>query len=332
MSLIKPLAAGGLAAVVAIAAIAVVIATGQSGPMQILPTPTADRTFQFVKMDRSFVGTPLEVDALVPHALFVVGAEESAALTVQAGNMAYMIGQWSNEPGTSLEAIQMKANLGPVLLDRELTEEQIADHNLVLVGSNNSIYKQLADRLEGEGSFLEVVPDALAPGRDVMVLSDLAAARYLANNRLYFKSGAYAGFFAFVKSRVMIENENFAEALFALDDPSAVRGCGKPVILAIGHKEKLPPAMLKVAQKRNKMVFKDLRAALEAEDKESALTIWDSAMATCYGCHQGTQGVERYRKFVPNADEHAFHNLVSSKGSLCTDCHKGVTAIVGYDN
>ncbi len=34
--------------------------------LQILPTPTADRTFQFVHTSTSFSGTPLAVEAVVP--------------------------------------------------------------------------------------------------------------------------------------------------------------------------------------------------------------------------------------------------------------------------
>ena len=92
----------------------------------------------------------------------------------------------------------------------------------------------------------------------------------------------------------LIEHENFAEALYSLDDPEAIRGCGKPVILAIGHKKDLPQEMMKVAAQRNKLVFKDLRQALEAPAKEQALATWQSAMETCYSCHQGQDGREAF--------------------------------------
>ena len=60
--------------------------------LQILPTPVADRTFQFVKPGKSFLGTPLEVDSLTPHTLFVVGRNDSGELFVQAATMAFMVG------------------------------------------------------------------------------------------------------------------------------------------------------------------------------------------------------------------------------------------------
>ena len=133
-----------------------------------------------------------------------------------------------------------------------------------------------------------MIKDGLAKGRDVMVVSDQKAAMCLANKRLYFKSGAYKGYFNFVKTRLLIEKQNFDEALFSLDNPEGMRGCGKPVILAIGHKADLSSDMLKVAQKRNTLVFKDLREALTAKDKGRSIKVWESAMETCYACHQGT--------------------------------------------
>ena len=299
--------------------------------LQILPTPVADRTFQFVKPGKSFLGTPLEVDSLTPHTLFVVGRNDSGELFVQASTMAFMVGQWAQEPGTSVEMVKTNRNLGPVVLDTDITEDQLAGYDLVLLGKKNRLYPQIAPRLSGRGSFVEVVKDALSPGRDLMFVSDKQAAFYLANKRLYFKSGAYKGFFNFVKTRALIEQENFAEALYSLDDPEGVRGCGKPVILAIGHKETLPPAMLKVAAERNKLVFKDLRQWLNLGAKNAAVATWQAAMETCYACHQGQGGVKRYRNFVPNQPEHSHHTKIASRfGLACDTCHKGKTAMVGY--
>ncbi len=300
--------------------------------LQILPTPVADRTFQFVKPGKSFLGTPLEVDSLTPHTLFVVGENDSSEFFSQAATMAFMVGQWAQEPGTSVEMVKTNRNLGPVVLDTEITEDQTARYNLVLLGTNNRFYPQIASRLNGSGSFVEVAKDALSPGRDLMFVSDRRAASYLANKRLYFKSGAYKGFYNFVKTRALIERENFAEALYSLDDPEGVRGCGKPVILAIGHRETLPPAMLEVAAERNKLVFKDLRRWLNLGAKNAALAAWQSAMEKCYACHQGQDGVERYRNFVPNQPEHSHHTRIASRfGLACDTCHRGKTAMVGYN-
>lgn len=299
--------------------------------LQILPTPTADRTFQFVKPGTSFMGTPLQVESLTPHALFVIGRDESNELLVHAATMAFMVGQWAQEPGTSLEMVKTNRNLGPVWLDTDLSDAQIAQHNLVVLGKNSRLYPQLAPRLQGEGSFIEVVKDALAPGRNVMFVSDPRAAFYLANKRLYFKSGAYKGFYNFAKIRALIEHENFAEALYSLDDPEAIRGCGKPVILAIGHKENIPPEMMQVAAERNKLVFKDLRKSLKLGAKEASIATWQSAMEKCYACHQGQDGVKRWRTFVPNQAEHGYHSKIGAQfGLACDTCHKGKTAMVGY--
>ena len=99
--------------------------------VQILPTPLSDRTFQFVHTSQTFMGTPLQIEALTPYALFVVGTGEDPSLYVQAATMAYMVGQWSQEPGTSVESIKTNQSLGPVLLDKDLTPEQVAHHNLI---------------------------------------------------------------------------------------------------------------------------------------------------------------------------------------------------------
>ena len=298
---------------------------------KILPTPVSDRTFQYLQISKTFMGTPLEIEALVPNALFVIGEKESPDLFIQVASMAYMIGQWSQEPGTSVEKVKQNKNLPPVILDKDISDEDIKAHNLVVVGKNNIIYEKLKNKLKGEGSFIEVIKNGLAPDKDVMFVSDRTAAFYLANKRLYFKSGAYKGYFNFVKTRLLIENGNLDEALFSLDNPEGVRGCGKPVILAIGHKENLSPDMLKVAQKRNKLVFKDLREALMAKDKERSIKVWEAAMETCYACHQGTTDVAQYRKFKPNEGEHSYHHIIVKKfGFECTACHKGKTENVGY--
>jgi hypothetical protein len=125
----------------------------------------------------------------------VIGADESADLFIQTAGMAYMIGQWTQDPGTSIQKIKQNDNLAPVTLDKDLTEEEIKEFNIVLVGTKNIYYERLKDKLTGDGSFIEVVKDGLAPGRDVLFISDKKSAFYLANKRLYFKSGAYKGFF-----------------------------------------------------------------------------------------------------------------------------------------
>ncbi len=147
--------------------------------VQILPEPFSDRTFQFLHTSQTFMGTPLKTEALIPYALFVIGAGEEPSLYLQAATMAYMVGQWSQEPGTSLEKVKTNQNLGPVLLDKQLTREQVANHNLVIIGKNNKLYPRIAARLTGKGSFIQVLSDALAPARDIMFVSDAKAASSL---------------------------------------------------------------------------------------------------------------------------------------------------------
>ncbi len=87
-------------------ALMLLLAAKAAGAVQILPTPQSDRTFQFVHKSQTFLGTPLQTEALTPHALIVVGAGEQPSLYLQAATMAYMIGQWTQEPGTSLEKVK----------------------------------------------------------------------------------------------------------------------------------------------------------------------------------------------------------------------------------
>lgn len=309
-----------------------VVSSGYTDDMlQVLPTSFSDRTFPYLQVSEAFAGIPLQTEALVPHALIVVGEKETSDILVQAAGMAYMIGQWSQDPGTSVTKVRQGKSLFPVVLDRDLTDEDIHSFNLIAVGKKNSIYERLADKLKGQGSFIEVVENGLTEGRDVMIVSDPKAAAYLANKRLYFASGAYRGFFNFVATRLFIGDSNFAAATFSLDNPEGVRACGKPVVLMTAGKENLPPEMLKVAQKRNTLVFKDLREALAAKDKQGSIKAWEAAMETCYSCHQGKDGVPKYRKFTPNEGVHSYHQRIVKKfGVGCTTCHKGKTTIVGY--
>jgi hypothetical protein len=45
----------------------VTVSSGHAGEKpQILPTPLSDRTFQYLQISNTFMGTPLEIEALVP--------------------------------------------------------------------------------------------------------------------------------------------------------------------------------------------------------------------------------------------------------------------------
>ncbi len=299
--------------------------------IKILPTTLSDRTFQYLRIEETFKGSPLKVKALVPNAVVVIGQGEDAGLVKQAIAISYMLGQWTEDPGSSIEKIKTGKTLAPVLTDKEITEDIYTDYNLIVVGLNNSIYERFKTRLKGSGSFIEVLKDAFIKGKDVMFVSDAKAAFYLANRRLYFKSGAYNGYFSFVKARLLIEKGNLDAALDLIKAPNAIKGCGKPIMLAIGFKEKLPKGLLQVAKKRNKLIFKDLSGALRQGNKTLSAEIWHKAMQTCYACHQGIDNTPRFRKFIPNKGEHSYHHVIVKRfGASCSLCHYGKTVFRGY--
>ncbi len=208
--MIKPLITG------VIVPLFVLTVLGTAFAIPILTEPTSDRTFQFLRIEGTFKGSPLKVKALVPNAVIVIGSAEDPALMKQAGAIAFMLGQWAHDPGSSVERIKQNATLAPIMLDSEVTEKTVSAFNLIVLGRKNSIYVKIKGRLHGEGSFIEVVPDALAKGRNVMFVSDSKAAFYMANRRLYFKSGAYNGYFNFVKVRLLIEKGDFDAAKYLL--------------------------------------------------------------------------------------------------------------------
>ncbi len=301
--------------------------------IQILPTPLADRKFQYVRIEEIFTGSPLATKALVPNALIVIGTEEKGSIVRQAIAVAYMLGLWTQDPGSSVEKIKKNITLAPVITDGEVSPEITKNYNLIVIGRHNKIYKKFKERLHGQRTFIEVVKDAFVKGRDVMFVSDARATFYLANRRLYFKAGAYNGYFNFVKARLLIEMGNLEGAKDLLDAPDGVRDCGKPVMLAIGFKEKMPKVLLKIAKKRNRLVFKELKKALSEGNSQKAADLWYKAMLTCYGCHQGINNTPKFRKYTPNRAEHSYHQVIVKRfGAQCTLCHHGKTSFRGYED
>ncbi len=299
--------------------------------LQIGPSPFADRTFNYLRVDSTFQGIPLKTTALVPASIVVLGAREDRQMFVQAANIAFMLGQWSDDVGSSVGKIKQNKTYKPVVLAKDVTKQMLKNFNVILLGRKNRFFKKLNLDLPQENSVLQVVKNGLSPGRDVLFVSDAQAAAYLANKRLYFKSGAYRGFFNFVRLRCLIEKGQLAAGLDLLRDPAGVRGCAKPVLLAVAHKEKLPRGMLKIAKKRNQLVFGKLKKALKQKNKEQAIKIWQKAMRTCYACHQGQDGVPRFREFTPDPQVHGYHQKIVERFNMdCATCHKGQTEIVGY--
>lgn len=297
----------------------------------IFPQPLADRTFQYVKVDSAFSGIPLRSEALLPNVVVVVGREESPELILQAGQIAFMLGQWVDDAGTSLKKMKQNVDLAPILFDDQINKVDVSSQNFIVLGKKNQLFKRLAERVQITNGDIQIINDYPATGSNAMFVLDLKGARYLANKRLFFKAGAYKSFFAFVKMRLFIEKKNLAAALFTLDEPEGVRGCAKPVLLALSQKDQLPKSMLAIAQKRNRIVFKDLKLALKEQSYVKAKLYWHQAMETCYTCHQGTEGLLPFRKFKPNPDVHSYHKLLAKRaGITCQTCHYGKTKIVGY--
>ena len=104
-----------------------------SQKLQIFPTPHSRQDIPVRAYKLSFLDFPLAVEAVVPYALVLVGVDKSSELFIQAATMDYVIGQWSQEPGTSLEMIKANQNLGPLVLDKNLTRSQIRFTNRYLI-------------------------------------------------------------------------------------------------------------------------------------------------------------------------------------------------------
>ncbi len=298
-------------------------------PVKILPEPLSDRTFQYTQVAKTFKGTPLAIEALVPAVQIVVGRKESPELILQASHLSFMLGQWTHDARTQMKKVKQNLDLAPIKFVDQLSEADLKNFNLIVLGKKNEYFEQA--KINEKGSFLKVVNNFPLQGKQTMFVSDFAAARYLANKRLFFKSGAYRGFFSFVKTGIFIEQQNLKAALLMLDTPSEIHNCAKPVMLALSQKDKLPKKLLQIAKKRNKLVFQDLRQALEANNAVQAKQIWQQAMQTCYTCHQGQDGVPKFRKFTPNASVHGYHQKIAEKAGVeCATCHQGKTEIIGY--
>lgn len=307
---------------------AVLAATG----LKIGPSPMSDRGFPYVVEGPAFTGTPLAVSQVrLPGATIVLGSDAGLASAAQASSLAHMLGLWAEAPATK-----------PLV--RQATEMMPADlssGHLILVGPRNPLIERLGKKLPADlgkqGPALWVVESAFAPGKHAMIVTgrhdqDVAqAVDYLANERLFFKSGAYDGFLAFVRLRTYLEKENLAAAADLLDDPRQLKACAQPVMVMGPKLKAMPPEVGQLAQKRNQLVFGGIREAFAKGDKPLAVARWQGAMETCYACHQGRGGMQ-VRKAVPPEFPHRQHQAIAERaGMSCTDCHQGVTASVGYD-
>ena len=291
----------------------------------------AVKKFPFIKYVKAWVGTPAESeDVAVPNVYIVYGKNESPKIVSAAGKIAFYLGQWTDGIGLS-PALVKKGRIPKLIIsDKELSKYR--DRNLIVVGYNNSVVRELG--LKFNGPALKVVE---RNGKKILVVGGrnekevLEAANFLADRVISFKVGAYNTFFNWVRLRGMIEHGDFTAALDILNDSKGVRACGRNMSLAVRMIAKLPPEVRKVIRKRNKIMYKELPLALKEGNKAKALKLWREAMITCFQCHHGI-GIPRLRKFEPLKYIHSKHQRIAKRYGLdCKSCHYGITKYKGYE-
>jgi hypothetical protein len=295
------------------------------------------KRFPFVTYKRVWVGTPAESkEVAVPNVVIAYGRREPASVIALTGEIAYYLGQWTEDVGLNPRDVR-KGRIPRVVMP--LSEALKTDKPIILVGTRNRVVRDLG--ISFRGPTLKVVDYR---GRKVLIVGGrnskevVRAGRYLATRIIGFKAGAYRTFFSFVKLPGLIEKGNYEAALSLIRDPSGLSACGKNMSLAAPMMLRFPPEVKKVVRKRNRILYTELVEALRAGDGGRARDLWRSAMKTCYRCHQGL-GIERLRKFIPNPEIHSRHQRialemglvrVTDRGFDCSACHRGVTEIRGY--
>ena len=300
--------------------------------------PFADRLFPYVKYGEVWTGTPAVIrDATVPNTLVVYGLKEDPEVVALAGRIAYYLGQWTEDIGFTAEDVRQSRM--PELLVSDQRVKNIEYQNLIVVGTNNDLVKELG--LSFDKPTVKLVRK---DGKQILVVGGankeqvIQAGRYLADVRLNFKAGAYRTFFAFVALRGYIEKGEFDSALRLVRSPMGLSACGKNMALAGPMVAQWGEDLKAVVRHRNNILYNELPKALEAKDKERAVNLWKEAMLTCYQCHQGI-GVPQVRKFKPVEAIHAKHQQIAESFGLvkvvgaeksCIACHAGNTNIRGY--
>ncbi len=303
----------------------------------IMDTFAEVKRFPFVTYREVWTGTPAQVgEAAVPNVVITYGVKEKKSVVASASQIAYFLGQWTDDLGINPRMV--RKGYFPSLI-MPLPKALKTEKNLILLGTNNRIVRELS--LKFRGPTLKVVE---WKGRKVLVVGGrntkevLKAARFLANKVVAFKAGAYKTFFNFVKLRGLIEYGNYVAAIHLIKDPQGLSACGKNMSIAAPMMVKFPPEVKKVVKKRNRIMYVELVKALKQGNKERARKLWKEAMFTCYQCHQGL-GIKRLRKFIPNPEIHSKHQRIAmsfglvkktQKGFDCSACHSGRTQIRGY--
>ncbi len=319
-------------------AIGLLTSTLAFAQMPKIDPPFADRLFPYVRYAEVWSGTPaLLKDVAVPNTLIVYGKEEDPDVTALAGRIAYYLGQWTEDIGFGAE--EVKRSKMPELLVNDQQFKNMAYQNIIVVGINNHVVKELG--LSFDGPTIKVVQ---RDGKNIMVVGGktkedvLKAGRYLADVRLNFKAGAYKTFFSFVALRGMIEKGEFDGALRLVRSPYGLSACGKNMALAGPMVAQWSEDIKAVVKKRNAILYNELPKALEERNKEKAVELWKSAMYTCYQCHQGID-IPQVRKFKPVEAIHEKHQRIAQSYGLvmvvgnqksCIACHAGPTQQRGY--
>ncbi|MFN7065392.1 MAG: cellulose biosynthesis cyclic di-GMP-binding regulatory protein BcsB [Aquificaceae bacterium] len=304
----------------------------------LIDPPFADRLFPFVKYGEVWTGTPAVVkDATVPNTLVVYGSKEDSDIVALAGRIAYYLGQWTEDIGFTAEDVRQSRM--PELLVSDQKLKALDFQNLIVVGTNNDIVKELG--LSFDKPTIKVVQK---DDKNILLVGGankeqiMQAGRYLADVRLNFKAGAYKTFFSFVALRGHIERGELDTGLRLIKSPMGLSACGKNMALAGPMVAQWGDDLKAVVRHRNNILYNELPKALEAKDKERALNLWKEAMYTCYQCHQGIQ-IPQVRKFKPLESIHAKHQQIAEGFGLvkvvgteksCIACHAGPTSIRGY--
>ena len=298
----------------------------------------ADRIFPYVSYSEVWTGTPAMLkDVAVPNVLIVYGVNEDSDVVAQAGKIAFYLGQWVEDIGFGAEEVK-QSKIPPLLVsDKQLKNVQWK--NIIVVGTNNDIVKELG--LSFEKPTIKLVEKdekkmLIVGGQNKEQV--LQAIKYLADVRLNFKAGAYRTFFSFVALRGHIEKGEFDTALRLVRSPLGLSACGKNMALAGPMVAQWPDELKAVVKKRNAILYVELPKALEERNKDKAVELWKEAMFTCYQCHQGI-GIPQVRKFKPVEEIHAKHQRIAEAFGLvkvvgneksCVACHAGQTQIKGY--
>ena len=304
----------------------------------VIDPPFADRLFPYVKYSEVWTGTPALVkDATIPNTLIVYGSKEDPEVVALAGRVAYYLGQWTEDIGFNAEDV--KQSRMPELLVSDQRLKDLNYQNLIVVGTNNSVVKELG--LSFEKPTIKLVQK---DGKNILVVGGankeqvMQAGRYLADVRLSFKAGAYKTFFSFVALRGYIEKGEFDAGLRLIKSPTGLSACGKNMALAGPMVAQWSDDLKAVVKHRNNILYNELPKALEEKNKEKAVSLWKEAMLTCYQCHQGIN-VPQVRKFKPLESIHAKHQRIAESFGLvkvvgnqksCIACHAGPTNTRGY--